>query len=163
MEWSGSLRAFWVWKYPIQIWRWLVTGTQGGLVKQTQIWSRLLTGTQGGLVKQRAVCLGSDKTPVRRTLHSGGCFHPACTPAKTWSFQQVHLSSSAGGAERRKRLDPQKLYSRIWGNFFFSHFKDLISFLKLRYNWYIQHCATSRCTICIFLVCKQPVTCTILK
>ena len=119
MEWSGSLRAFWVWKYPIQIWRWLVTGTQGGLVKQTQIWSRLLTGTQGGLVKQRAVCLGSDKTPVRRTLHSGGCFHPACTPAKTWSFQQVHLSSSAGGAERRKRLDPQKLYSRIWGNFFF--------------------------------------------
>ena len=38
---------------------------------------------------------------------------------------------------------------------FFSHFKDLISFLKLRYNWYIQHCATSRCTICIFLVCNS--------
>lgn len=87
----------------------------------------------GRAVKQRAVCSGSDGTPVR-TLHLGGCFHPACTPEKTSSFQKAHLSSSAGGAERMKRLNSQKLYSSTWGNFIFSYFEGLISFLKWRYN-----------------------------
>lgn len=61
--------------------------------------------------------------------YTRGCFHPVCTPAKPSSFQQAHFSSSARRAERRKRLDPQKLYSSIWGQlYFFSHFEDLTIF-----------------------------------
>lgn len=141
MEWSGSLRAL-----SLEIanpnLEMVSNWYPGRLVKQTQIWSWLMAGTQGGLIKQRAVCLGSDETPVRRTLHSG-LFPSVCTPAKPSSFQQAHFSSSARRAGGRDWI-LRNFIPASGATLFLFTLWGFNLFLKVRYNYYIQHYVTSK-------------------
>lgn len=110
----------------------------------------------GRAYKTESRVLGQWPRLSQKNTTLGGCFHQSAPTKRPHHFNRLTsvplLEGQRGGRDWILRnfipASGKTLY-------FFSHFEDLISFLKVRYNWYIQHYVTSKCTTWIFLVWKQ--------